>query len=93
MKTRKHIYAISMSAVDLRKEIGKRMEEWSDSNKKESFDKLERKVLRGTTDENAKRQYSDLLSWRLAQIVQASGGICLDAQKSGHLLEKTGRLP
>ena len=87
-ETRKHIYAISMSAVDLRKEIGKRMEEWSDSNKKESFDKLEREVLRGTTDENAKRQYSDLLSWRLTQIVQASGGICLDAQKSGHLLEK-----
>ena len=64
------------------------MEKWSDDSRKESFDKLEKMVLDGTANEDNKRQYTDFLSWRFIQMVQANGGVCLDAQGSARLLGK-----
>ena len=80
--------AIKRQKNTLHQEIASKMEKWSDDSRKESFDKLEKMVLDGTANEDNKRQYTDFLSWRFVQMVQANGGVCLDAQGSARLLGK-----
>ena len=80
--------AIKCQKETIHQEIARKAEEWSDDSRKKSFDELEKMVLDGTANEDNKRQYTDFLSWRFVQMVQANGGVCLDAQGSARLLGK-----
>ena len=80
--------AIRCQEHTVNQKIARKMKKWSDDSRKKSFDELEKMVLNGTANEDNKRQYTDFLSWRFVQMVQANGGVCLDAQGSARLLGK-----
>ena len=82
------IAKVKKDIMRIHKKIIKKMNAWPDSSREESFRKLEEKVRNNTADVYIRRQYNDLLNWRLVQIIRENGGVCHDARKSASLLEK-----